>query len=183
MRAGGDAAGFWRILVPLCVTEVAGHGLGLSQPEVMGRRIRRIGFRRRIVFIRHHEDAAIRAIIGAETASNAVVFNDDLEMFSSVNGVHRTAHHTMSLNTGAARSGHHEVAQTHSVPKQTTDRHSVGMSPMLLHAALGALVTANTQIHVQGQNAAPLVKSLTYVIVHDGIHLTVPLQKTERTLN
>ena len=50
-----------------------------------------------VSFIRQHEDAAIRTVFGAQTATDAVIFNNDLKMFSSVNGVNRTTNHAMRV--------------------------------------------------------------------------------------
>ena len=96
VRAGLDAARLGHLHVSLGIAQVARRGLGLGNPlalfRIVGQRLIDL-----VVLVVHHPDVSVRAIVGAQAASDAVVFDDDLLMLAAVDGVDRAADHAVGV--------------------------------------------------------------------------------------
>ena len=122
-------------------------------------------------FIGRHENAAVRAIRRAQAAADAVVFDDDLLMPATMDGVHRAAGHAVRRLAGAAGRRYDEISKTRPVAEQPGDRHAVRFAAVLLHAAPGAFVAPRAEIHVEHEDAPGLVESLLDVLMQEGIEV------------
>ena len=122
-----------------------------------------------VSLVGYHEDAAVRAVFGAQTTSDAVVFDDDLKMFASVNGIDRTSDHAMWIRAGSAGGRDHEIVQTSSVPKQTWNWNAVRSGSVLFDATSGTCVAARTIIQIEHENALTLVETLRDIFVQNSV--------------
>src|SRR5687768_8071492 len=104
MRAGSNTLRIGRSIFAMRIAQVAGRSFKLAdfQCTVSARWIVRLN---ELPLVGHHENAAVRTIRSAQSAADAVILDDDLEMLAAMNGIHRAAHHAMRIEAGAARSG------------------------------------------------------------------------------
>ena len=98
-----------------------------------------------------------------------MVFYYDLEVFASMNGIHRTPDHAMWIGAGATRRGNHEIIQALSGAEQTRDRNTVRLDPVLLDTASGTGIAPRAIVQVEHENALALIKTLRDVLVEDSM--------------
>src|SRR5262249_10999305 len=132
-----------------------------------------------VPLVRHHENISIRAIRGAQTAANAVIFDHDLEMFAAMNRIDRTTRHAVWIGAGATRNRDEIIAEAATVAQQTCDRHAVRFVAMLTDATFGAFVATRAQIHVEHENALAFIKTLLNVLGHDRIDFAVAAERAK----
>ena len=150
------------------IAKIAVGGLKLaddvSSPDAL-----RVGHCNRISFVRYHENAAVGAVLGAQSASDAMVLDHDLKVLASMNGVDGTSDHAMWIRAGPAGGCDHEIIQASSGSKQARDRNTVGRRPVLLDTALGAGVAPRAFIQVEHENALTFIKTLLDVLVENSV--------------
>ena len=85
--------------------EIAGGRLLLDHSFFLSRMFMVIGLRGK----RMHIDIAVRAILSAQAAADAPVFNDDLKRIAAADGSDRAAYHAERVATLAAGSCHKKI--------------------------------------------------------------------------
>ena len=182
VRAGRDTLRLRRGAIAFRITKIAGGGLELRDHHRLIRVVG-IGHLHPAALVRHHEDVAVGTIRGAQTTTDTVIFNHDLEMLAAMNRIDRAARHAMGIAAGPAGSRDEEISKATPVAQQPGDGKSVRSIAMLPDATFGAFVTAGAEIHVQNQNALALVEPLLDVIGHQRIAHAFAAQGSERLLH
>ena len=170
--ASGDAAGVWGMAVAFGIAEVASGGflgMGGGGGEGMG-----MGG-----LVGHHEDAPVGAIIGAEPATDAVIFDDDLEVFATVDGIDGATDEAMGIGAGAAVGGDELVIEADAIAEQASEWGAVGGVAVLIDAAFGAFVAAGAEVEIEDEDAAAFVEALGDIFLGEGILFLVALESGE----
>ena len=86
-----------------------------------------------------HVDVTIRTVLRAQTATDAVVFNFNLQRFAiAMNCIDGASDHAIGIHARPATTGDQIAIKSHAFSNQTRD-------PLVcIGAGLGALVTART---------------------------------------
>ena len=175
--ASGDAAGVWGMAVAFGIAEVAsggflgmggggGEGVGMGMGGLVG----------------HHEDAPVGAIIGAEPATDAMIFDDDLEVFAAVDGVDWATDEAMGIGAGAAGGGHEIVIEADAIAEHAGEWGAVGGVAVLIDAAFGAFVAAGAEVEIEDEDTAAFVEALGDIFLGEGILFLVALEAGEGLL-
>ena len=67
--------------------------------------------------VRNHEDTAVGTILRAQTATDTVIFDHDLQVFAAMDGIDGTADHAMRVGARSAGSGDQIIVQARTGPK------------------------------------------------------------------
>jgi hypothetical protein len=118
-----------------------------------------------VTFVRYHENAAIGTILGAQTAPDAVVFDNDLQVLASMNGVNRTSDHAMWVGAGPTGGGDEEVIEASSGAKEARDWNAVCLGAVLLDTTPGTGVAAGAVIKVEHENALTFIEALFDILI------------------
>ena len=143
MGTGVHATGFCMLRA-----QVAGCRLILGDHDLAPREI--FGGHRE----RMHADIPVRAILRAQPAADAPVFDDDLERLAATDRSHRTAHHAQRVAALTAGSRHQEVFEAQSFTNQPRD------TVVRVGAGTNARVAASALFKIQNQQALGLHEAL-----------------------
>ena len=66
-------------------------------------------------------DISVGTVVGAQTAANAPVFNDDFQRVAAADGADRASHHAKRIATLPAGSGHEIFIEAQTFANQTAD--------------------------------------------------------------
>ena len=123
-------------------TQIARSGLELHARNSSARVRRVIQFNRE----RMHIDISIRTIVGALSATDTPVLDDDLQRIAAANGADRATNHTQRIAALPARGGHQISIESQSITNKPADAIvSIGASPHALVAAGAAIKVENQQ--------------------------------------
>ena len=122
-----------------------------------------------VAFVRYHENAAVGTVFGAQAAPDAMVLDDNLKVFASMNGVDGTSDHAMRIRAGSAGSGNQKIIQASSRPEQARNRNTVRLRPVLLDTAPRARVAPGAVIQVEHKDALTFIEPLFDILVEDSV--------------
>ena len=100
MRTRGDTHRLGRGTISFRITKITGCGFELRD-AFCRTRSGWVEHFHDAALVRHHENISVRAIQGAQTAADAVIFDHDLQMFAAMNRIDRTTRHAMRIGAGA----------------------------------------------------------------------------------
>jgi len=124
VRASPHASRIRRRFATVPIAQIACGGLTLRN-HLCPAGIRRIPDCNQVAEVLFHGDIAVRAVLRAEPAANAVIRNNDLFVFAPVDGIDRTADHAIGVFTGTAGCGNQLVSEAQAFAVEPRQKFTV----------------------------------------------------------